>query len=423
MKAFRRRGVLAGTAWATFGLATAAAATSYVGRSGHRAGPLSGRLLDVAAFGAVGDGRADDTVALQRAFDAAIADRNGGTLVIPPGDYRVTRTLRIETRDKPDGNITRACAIQAQGARIVSEIRSVDPVLEIVSRSVVRYLRIDGLEIQGNGSEGHGLVLTCLERGRYIYNFCLRDIIVQGCGGDGCRMTGNIFEGQVFNAYFRDNGGNGMTLSHGPENTVLSAVHFYGCVFGGNRVHGVAMIEGAEDVGFNGCYFLLNGKYGLSADRGCTLLVHCGFENNHRLADGFENGDAGMRLMVRGTLIGCTAYSIYNQTHLVRAYVTDQLVMVGCTGRGGGGARRAGLAVIKGKREARAELVGCVGRVEPDGEVAIATAGSGGRFGGTWDSDDLLRIGDHRLWVDRRGRLRIKAGTPSSDDDGNPLNG
>lgn len=429
MKALRRRGVLAGTAWATFGLATGAAVgtaagSSYGSRPGQASGPLSGRLVDAAAFGAIGDGRNDDTLALQRALEAAVADRNGGTLIIPPGDYRVTRPLRIETRDRPAGNITRACAIQAQGARIVSAIRTADPVLEIVSHSVVRFLRIDGLEIQGNGTEGHGLVLTCLRRGRYIYNFSLRDVIVQGCGGDGCRMTGNVFEGQVFNSYFRDNGGNGVTLSHGPEDTVLSAVHFYGCVFGGNRVHGVAMIEGAEDVGFNGCYFLLNGKYGLSADRGCTLLVHCGFENNHRLADGFENGDAGMRLMVRGTLIGCTAYSIYNQTHLVRAYVTDQLVMVGCTGRGGGGARRAGLAVIKGRRGSRAELVGCVGRVDPDGDdVAISASGSAGRFGGKWDSDDLLRIGDHRLWVDRRGRLRIKAGTPSSDDDGNPLNG
>src|SRR3546814_1144647 len=95
------------------------------------------------------------------------------------------------------------------------------------------------------------LFLSGVRRGRYIYNFCLRDIIVEGCGGDGCRMTGNVFEGQVFNAYFRDNGGNGVTLSHGAEDTVLSAVHFFGCVFGGNRVHGVTMIEGAEDVGFH----------------------------------------------------------------------------------------------------------------------------------------------------------------------------
>src|SRR3546814_7012824 len=68
------------------------------------------------------------------------------------------------------------------------------------------------------------LFLSGVRRGRYIYNFCLRDIIVEGCGGDGCRMTGNVFEGQVFNAYFRDNGGNGVTLSHGAEDTVLSAL-------------------------------------------------------------------------------------------------------------------------------------------------------------------------------------------------------
>src|SRR3546814_8520767 len=103
--------------------------------------------------------------------------------------------------DGPEGSVTRACVSEAHGARIVSDIRSADPGLAIVSRSVVRFLRIDGLEIQGNGSEGHGLVLTCVRRGRYIYNFCLRDIIVEGCGGDGCRMTGNVFEGQVFNAY------------------------------------------------------------------------------------------------------------------------------------------------------------------------------------------------------------------------------
>lgn len=421
MKVLRRRGLLAGTAWASAGLAAGAAASHGGAGSGPRM--PTGTLLDVTAFGAAGDGRADDTMALQRALDMAIGDRNGGTLIIPPGDYRVTRPLRIETRDKPDGNITRSCTIQAQGARIVSAIRSSDPVLEIVSNSVVRYLRIDGLEIQGNGSEGHGLVLTCLRRGRYIYNFSLRDVIVQGCGGDGCRMTGNIFEGQIFNAYFRDNGGNGVTLSHGPEDTVLSAVHFYGCVFGGNRVHGVSMIEGAEDVGFNGCYFLLNGKYGLSADRGCTLLVHCGFENNHRLAGGFASGDAGIRLMVKGTLIGCTAYSIYNQTHLIRAYINDQLVMVGCSGRGGGEARRAGLAVLKGEGRGRAELVGCVGRIDQEGGIAVAGSGAGGRFGARWDSQDLLQIGDHRLWVDRRGRLRIKDGAPAADDDGREIAG
>src|SRR3546814_2209083 len=91
---------------------------------------------------------------------------------------------------------------------------------------------------------------------------------------------------------------------------------------------------------------------------------------------------------------------------------------------GGGKARRAGLATIKGARGSRAELIGCVGRVERDGhDVTVATSSSNGRYGAKWNGGDLLRIGDHRLWVDRRGRLRIKAGTPSSDDDGQALSG
>ena len=42
--------------------------------------------------GAVGDGKADDTAALQEVFGAV---RNGSTVYLPPGMYRVTRTVRM----------------------------------------------------------------------------------------------------------------------------------------------------------------------------------------------------------------------------------------------------------------------------------------------------------------------------------------
>jgi len=48
--------------------------------------------VDVRLRGAVGDGKADDTAALQRAFDGV---RSGSTVYLPPGVYRVTQTLRI----------------------------------------------------------------------------------------------------------------------------------------------------------------------------------------------------------------------------------------------------------------------------------------------------------------------------------------
>jgi hypothetical protein len=54
----------------------------------ERGRAASGPTLDVRQFGARGDGRADDTEAIQAAIDAA--GRDGGTLVFPPGTYLVT---------------------------------------------------------------------------------------------------------------------------------------------------------------------------------------------------------------------------------------------------------------------------------------------------------------------------------------------
>ena len=48
--------------------------------------------VNVRRFGARGDGKFDDTIAIQKAFDTV---RSGSSIYIPPGVYRVTKTLRI----------------------------------------------------------------------------------------------------------------------------------------------------------------------------------------------------------------------------------------------------------------------------------------------------------------------------------------
>lgn len=55
----------------------------------------AGFLVSVSDYGAVGDGTADDTAAIQDAIDATIA--NGGKLWLPKGRYRVTDTLLGQT--------------------------------------------------------------------------------------------------------------------------------------------------------------------------------------------------------------------------------------------------------------------------------------------------------------------------------------
>jgi Pectate lyase superfamily protein/Right handed beta helix region len=381
------------------------------------------QVLNAVDFGARGDGRADDTAALQRALDRAFGA--GGTLLmIPPGTYRVTRTLRVKFTHGAAGDLGRQSDIVGHGARLNSEIADGGNVLELLCDATVRFVLIDGLDILGHGREGHGIYVECDRHGAYFYNFCLRDVNVQDCGGDGCRLVGNVFEGQIINSYFRSNKGNGATFAHGSHGGILSALHVFGAVFGQNGQHGAAMIRRCYDVSFHGCYFLLNGQFGLLAGNGCTLLSNCGFENNHQSAKDFAGGDYGVDLNNFGTLVGCTAYSVFHQTGLIRAFVATRLNMMGCTGSGGGQAADAGLARLGGASSGNATLIGCAGAVRyENGFEALEIGGPGGgvRFGAHWQSRNLPQLGDYRIWIDRTGRPRIKRGAPTSDEDGAPL--
>lgn len=382
--------------------------------------PLPTRMLSAASFGAVGDGHADDTAALQAALDATM--REGGTLLtIPPGTYRVSRTLRLVATRGTVGDIGRHNGILAHGARLASAIIDGSNILEIDSRTTLRFLLIEGLDVLGNGREKHGLVVACNSNSDYLYNFCLRDTVVQHCGGDGLRLVGNVFEGQIIDSYFRNNLGRGATFAHGQHGGILSAVHVFGTVFGENAGEGAALVNGCYDVAFHGCYFVLNGKAGLAAANGCTLLSNSGFENNHARARDFAAGGPGIALQSFGTLVGCTGYSVFHQTALIDAFVTSELVLVGCTGSGGSAAKAAGLARLRGAETGTAIALGCSGPILCEGgfEALEIGGGDGGiRFGSHWQSRILPRLGDYRLWVDASGRLRLKRGAPSSDKDG-----
>ncbi|WP_341913533.1 glycosyl hydrolase family 28-related protein [Ferrovibrio terrae] len=382
-----------------------------------------GKLISAASYGAVGDGIADDTVALQAGLDAAYAGDNGGLLLIPPGRYRITATLRIA----PKQNVTRQSGILGIGARLISSITDGSDILEIASHSTFRFLLIQGLDIHGSGKDGHGIRLACPGNKNFLYNFCLRDLVVQGCGKNGCQLIGNVFEGQITNCYFRNNHGHGASFHHDPGGKgILSAVRVIGGVFGENGIHGAAMLDGCYDVSYHGSYFLLNKRFGLVAENGCTLLSSCGFENNHEGADDFSRGDAGIWLQGFATLVGCTAYSMFKQTHLLRAILTGRLVMVGCSGSGDAKAAGAGLAVLRGDPRSTATVVGCSGNLRSEGgfeAIEIGNGGDGGglKVGGDWQSRTLAQLGEYRLWVDRQGRLRIKKGRPQHDDDGSPV--
>jgi len=126
-----RRGVLGiGAGFALASLTLPAAA-----QQPPRAPPPGRQMLSTASFGAVGDAVADDSAPLQAALDAAFAPNGPGFLLIPPGTYKVSRTLRVASPEGQRGDLTRHHGISAHGARLLSTITDGSNVLEFVSRS------------------------------------------------------------------------------------------------------------------------------------------------------------------------------------------------------------------------------------------------------------------------------------------------
>lgn len=64
--------------------------------AGDTAAQNAAGVLNVKDFGAVGDGKADDTKAIQSALDKAKYIIRGSSVILPPGEYRVTKTLVVE---------------------------------------------------------------------------------------------------------------------------------------------------------------------------------------------------------------------------------------------------------------------------------------------------------------------------------------
>ncbi len=77
---------------------------------------LPGQHFDVKSdFGAKGDGKADDTEAIQNAINAAQKHGNNAIAYLPKGTYRITRTLDISGKDYFVGGSGNHCILEFDG--------------------------------------------------------------------------------------------------------------------------------------------------------------------------------------------------------------------------------------------------------------------------------------------------------------------
>jgi hypothetical protein len=143
-----------------------------------------------AAYGAVGDGVADDTAALQAALTAAA----GKTLFIPAGTYKITSTLTIPTAGGI--NIRGAGMGQTVIDRTSSDIIALD--LSGASNTVTaKNIDISDLSVNGAVGSTRSSAKTLI---RAFYGARLRMHRVQAYGSAGCALE--IV--QLWDSYFNE---------------------------------------------------------------------------------------------------------------------------------------------------------------------------------------------------------------------------
>jgi hypothetical protein len=162
-------------------------------------------------FGAVGDGKADDTAALQRALDAIKAPvaRNGvgtnKTIFLPAGRYRITGTLRLQSEHSAIELIGSGAPWSHTDPTVIHyDGPAQQPALLMrgVNQSILRNLAIDGggkaraaIEVQTvRGVAATGMSFTRLKLGNAEHGVLI--------GDDGIGHNGDC--SSFYEIYFHD---------------------------------------------------------------------------------------------------------------------------------------------------------------------------------------------------------------------------
>lgn len=151
------------------------------GRYGASSRKVSDELEDVwfnvKRFGAKGNNSADDTVAIQSAVNAALATA-GGTVYLPPGQYRVSSPIVVSQS---------GVSIRGQ-SRATSIIRNVNGATSVLSFTSTGLSAVSDLAIT-NGTDALGA---------HLGGFSTAAAITVAAGGQGYSFTNLVIENHAF---------------------------------------------------------------------------------------------------------------------------------------------------------------------------------------------------------------------------------
>ncbi|WP_166208068.1 right-handed parallel beta-helix repeat-containing protein [Cognatiluteimonas telluris] len=239
----------------------------------------SSATRSVKSYGAVGDGRHDDTAAFQAAINSLPS--SGGTITVPAGTYLIDPVKKIQLRSynhlsmsqdavlkAKTNSATRAYLIYAykrtqveiSGGRLVGD------------RSTHHY-------VSGSTSEwNHGIqILGCT-------HVTIRDLHVSSCAGDGICIGGGASDVRIANVVSTGNRRQGLSITHCHDVRVYDSEFSY--TKGTSPECGIDIepdgTSTAYDIRIENCRLNNNAMYGINVWKRVSnvTLNHCTIERN-----------------------------------------------------------------------------------------------------------------------------------------------
>jgi len=252
-------------------------------------------VRSVKTYGAVGDGRHDDTAAIQAAINSLPS--TGGTVTIPAGTYMIDTGKKINLRSKMLLKMDPGAILKAKTTSLSRHY-----ILAIASDSDVE---IAGGQLVGDrdthiyGSSsteewGHGISI-----GGSARRVTIRDLRVSKCTGDGVCIGGAAYDVVIANIISTNNRRQGLSITNCSNIRVYDSEFSYSK--GTSPECGIDIEPDANgsctDVIIKNCRLNNNAKYGLNIWKRTTnvTITGCTLERNGSLGIG-TNGISGLKV-------------------------------------------------------------------------------------------------------------------------------
>jgi len=257
-------------------------------------------MVNVKAFGAVGDGVTDDRVAIQAASD------QGGFIYFPPGDYRSSGPIQIKldgTTWFGSGAGNRNGASQPNPGTRIRAMTGASGSMVLVQRALddrpLANIQILNMTIDGDNRAGaiDGVIFRASQS--YMVN-----VNIWQCTGVGLRVRGyaspnwDTYDSRFTNMLIGYNGVAGALLDNNAAD-----LHFAHCVFLYNydNMH----ITGGSSQQITGCHYYSATRYNLFVNGAGSRSkwANCKFEGNNQhnvMVDSTNGGYSDMQFVGNG---------------------------------------------------------------------------------------------------------------------------